>query len=711
MRFLHPEFLYLAPLIAVPILIHLLNRIRYRRQRWAAIDFLLQSERRAVRRARLRQLLLMALRVLLLAAALGALAQPLLGSTMAGLLGRSTQVAVLLDASASMSASDASGMAFERGRDVAASAIESLGRNCGATAGIVTRGYESPFSSPVRDHGAVVASLRSARLTGGTVDLPVAFRAAAESLAAAGGGGTIWLITDLRAAGWRAVDDGAWEQVRQALEAAGKPRIVISDVAPEVGCNLSVVDLRVAPEVLLEGDSAKLTATIQCHGTPNGPAEVSLFLEGRRVDSRTLTFDGPGKAEVVFRLPPVEAGVQAGRIELGPDAVPGDDRYHFLIRPAGRVPVCVVDGAPSERPFEGAADFLRLALEPGGMVQRSPFSVQALTVEDLDSLSPEKFSGIFLADVPQLKPFLARALQDYVRGGGLLVVFPGAHTDVAAWNELKIPGVSMQRPVKPDGDEPFRVGWALSTSPIVASLPAEGLDRLKVLQMFPLAEEEGTEVLVRMADGAPFLVRRQVEKGKLYVFAVSCQVDYSNLPFNPVFLPVIHRTVLMHLVETAPPPAGAVFDELALTVPDGPHEILTPDGRSVALGLKEGRPGEAAFDDTGAAGVYRLVAAASAAEEPGTGVPVAALNVPPHESTLDRIDPVTVRRLLQGHTVRFVSLDGGSGDFEGGENGGAAAAAFPLAMLALVLLLGEGAMAWHLGRPARSIVSERDETK
>lgn len=113
MNFLHPEFLYLAPLLAVPILIHLLNRIRYRRVRWAAIDFLLTTERRSVRRARLRQILLMALRTLLLAAALGVLLQPIFGGTLAGLLGGSSQVAVLVDASASMAATDASGEAFD----------------------------------------------------------------------------------------------------------------------------------------------------------------------------------------------------------------------------------------------------------------------------------------------------------------------------------------------------------------------------------------------------------------------------------------------------------------------------------------------------------------------------------------------------------------------------------------------------------------------
>ena len=111
MSFLYPEMLWLAPFLALPLLIHLLNRLRYRRVRWAAMAFLLQTERRAVRRARLRQLLLMLLRTLLLAAALGALAQPVLRGGLAGLLGRRSNAVVLLDASASMSAAHQIGRA------------------------------------------------------------------------------------------------------------------------------------------------------------------------------------------------------------------------------------------------------------------------------------------------------------------------------------------------------------------------------------------------------------------------------------------------------------------------------------------------------------------------------------------------------------------------------------------------------------------------
>ena len=701
MRFLHPEFLYLAPLISVPILIHLLNRIRYRRQRWAAIDFLLRTERRAVRRARLRQLLLMALRALLLTAALGAFAQPMLGGSVAALVGGSSQVAVVLDTSASMSAADASGGAFERGREMAIAALDSLPRSASAAAGTLSSRYDSPFRSPVRDRAAVRSVLKSAALTGGAADFAAGIRAAAGSLEESGGGAVL-LVTDMQAAGWHASDSGAWEDARRALERAGRPRVVVCDVSPKTGFNLAVVALTVEPAVLVKGDSPKVTATVRRHGGGSGAAEVSLFFEGQRVDSRTVEFAGPGSAQVVFRLPAVQEGAHTGCVQVGPDTVPADDRYHFLVRPAERIPVVVVDGVPSARPFDGAADFLVLALEPQDGRVRSPFAVKKVTMEEFRTLSLGNPAAVLLADVPQLDGGSTAVLRDYVNAGGLVVIFPGAHTDQAAWSGAGFPGVAIRPAVVAEGDKRFKVAWTSPTNSVVATLPAEGLGLLKLTRVFKLDEAPGGNVLARTEDGSPFLVSRQVGKGKLYAFAVSCQVDFSNLPLSPVFLPVIHRMVLQHLIEAAPPPAGTVLTELTLRPPPGAWSILTPDGRALPLSARDSRPGEAFFDRTEMPGVYSLVAGAVAPGVSPQSTPIAALNVPPEESSLERIEPDTVRGLLQGHPVGFVTAHGGEAALAEGSGGGGAAAAFPLAALAFLLFFGEVALAWHLDKPSSS---------
>src|SRR5471032_1782965 len=66
--FLNPGFLFIAAaLISVPIIIHLINRMRFKRIRWAAMEFLLKAAKRTRRRLIIEQLLLLALRCLLLA--------------------------------------------------------------------------------------------------------------------------------------------------------------------------------------------------------------------------------------------------------------------------------------------------------------------------------------------------------------------------------------------------------------------------------------------------------------------------------------------------------------------------------------------------------------------------------------------------------------------------------------------------------------------
>src|SRR5437667_4071962 len=63
----HAGFLIVAvALISLPIIIHLINRMRFKRVRWAAMEFLLKAQKRTRRRLIIEQLLLLALRCLLI---------------------------------------------------------------------------------------------------------------------------------------------------------------------------------------------------------------------------------------------------------------------------------------------------------------------------------------------------------------------------------------------------------------------------------------------------------------------------------------------------------------------------------------------------------------------------------------------------------------------------------------------------------------------
>lgn len=117
MQFLFPSLLWGFLLVGIPVLIQLITLLRHRRRQWAAMEFLLESYRRNRRWVWLKQLLLLASRMAIMAVLVLLLAQWISGSRWLSLFGqRVTHHYVLLDDSLSMSdVGGGTGSAYQRG--------------------------------------------------------------------------------------------------------------------------------------------------------------------------------------------------------------------------------------------------------------------------------------------------------------------------------------------------------------------------------------------------------------------------------------------------------------------------------------------------------------------------------------------------------------------------------------------------------------------
>ena len=191
--------------ILIPILIHLLSRQRRRPIKWAAMRFLLEALRKHRRRLQLQQLLLLAVRCLILAVLGAALARPLLKA--AGMLdGAGSRVVFLLIdnglASGARTVRDGEPRsALDDSIDVAVSLVEGLGP--GDSVGIITaarpaRGLVVPPSS---DHRAVIELLRTLEPAEAPTDLHAAFpllRAALDELGSRGDRAVAYLLSEFR---------------------------------------------------------------------------------------------------------------------------------------------------------------------------------------------------------------------------------------------------------------------------------------------------------------------------------------------------------------------------------------------------------------------------------------------------------------------------------------------------------------------------------
>ena len=234
MTFLQPFILYGLPLILLPVLIHLLNRLRYRTQKWAAMRFLLSAQKQSIRRSRLRQWIVLLMRMLAVLAIILFLARPMTGGWSGFFSSGEPEIILLaLDRSASMETLLPNGET--RRERVLRSFAEAASVREGSTVVLVENVYRDP--QPL----ASAADLLNPDMeryvgpTDTTADVPALLTTALDWLEENEvGSAEVWIASDLRANDW--IPDGAeprWKRLTERLAKVGEKyamRLVNYDV-------------------------------------------------------------------------------------------------------------------------------------------------------------------------------------------------------------------------------------------------------------------------------------------------------------------------------------------------------------------------------------------------------------------------------------------------------------------------------------------------
>src|SRR5436853_2542914 len=164
MSFLAPFFLVGLAALAIPVLVHLIQRERKRVVEFPSLMFLRRIPYQSVRRRRIRNWLLLALRAAALALIVAAFARPFVrqGPLAVTAAGGAREVVVLLDRSASMGWGDH----WQRARAAARQAIDSLGGDDRATL-VLFAGNAEEHVRATTDRVRVKAAIDAARVGSG----------------------------------------------------------------------------------------------------------------------------------------------------------------------------------------------------------------------------------------------------------------------------------------------------------------------------------------------------------------------------------------------------------------------------------------------------------------------------------------------------------------------------------------------------------------
>ena len=569
MGFLAPSLLPLAALAAIPVVIHILSRLRLKRVDFPSLLLLTTAKRERFSWLKLKELLLLIFRTLVLLALLLALARPFVRHRLPG-LGRANDLIVIIDDSYSMGRP----WQWQQAITVARELIASVGP--GRRVALATASDQLPVSSlQWQTPSKLLPTLDSLKPSYSAATLEPALKRAVELAKPAHA--EVAVVTDLQA---RAIPSN-WQPP------ADVPVLLIS-VAASDGDNEGVARLYTEDRFPVAGRATRIKADFANYGSHPATRTTVLTLDDRR-EEQAITLKPHSSASVTFEAALADSGYHVAKVELRSDSLEADNTRWLAVYQPRRLSVLVVE-SPAV-PAKYLADAL-------GSDSSSVFSLTTISATEFGRYDPRRFATVVVTDAAALnRPDWTRLGFFLQSGGSALVMFGNPPSDSSLLaGRIRFLGLS-----RPAGF--VSVASVDTTHPVLEILSTADLSATRFFAHARLAPSAG-RVLARLTDGEPLMLVS--EDGRLVTWAFTAEPEFTDLVFKAAFVPLLHRT-LLYLAS-----GGLHSDYLAgdtIRAPvagSGPVTVSTPYGRI----LQTPEPGtgspEVVIARTGQPGTYRV---------------------------------------------------------------------------------------------------------
>jgi hypothetical protein len=632
MAFLTPLVLAGLGAVAIPVLIHLIQRERRRVVEFPSLMFIRRIPYQSVRRRRIRHWLLLAARAAAIAAIVVAFARPFFrqSAIAAAAGGGAREIVVLLDQSASMGYGDH----WTRAQDAARQAVRSLASDERATLVLFSRNAEENMRATT-DKTRLEAAIDAARVGSGATRYGPALKLAASLLSrSTAGRREAILVSDFQRAGWSGSEDARFPE--------GMTLTPVSVASPGAA-NLSVPSVTFARSSFSGQERVTVTAGLANRSDAAArDVAVTLAIDGHDLQTQRVTAAAHASTSVTFTpFTLAEANVR-GTVRGGTDALPADNTFHFVLVPSAPVSLVVIDSGTQAASSLYLAKALSIGTAPA-------FHVDVVPAARVTPATFDTHSVVILNDAAFPSAGGNGVLKRFVeRGGGLLVAF-GDHSAWPSGDTDLLPGQA-GAVMDPANGRGGSIGFIDYSHPVFEVFKAPRSGDFSAAHVFRYrAFESGrdTRVLARFDDGAVAAAERRVGAGRVIAWTSTLDDSWSDLAVKPVYLPLVHQLVryLAHYEHpTSWLTVGQVVDLTASSRVRGERVVVTPSGRRLTLAA--GAPGVLELDEQG---VYEIRSPGAAARHPEA----IAVNLDPAESDLT---PLDTRELVAAVTGRATAV-------------------------------------------------------
>jgi hypothetical protein len=587
MAFLTPLFLFGLLAAAIPIAIHLIRRDKPPKIVFSTLRFFQQTSRKQFLFQKMQQWLLLLLRTAVVVLLAVAFARPFFSQSLSGWTNMAPRsVAILVDQSMSMAYGDY----LARAKAAAGNILSGLKPGDEATL-ILFSDKADAVHGPTSDFASLQAVLDRMESPGYQLTryfpaLRLADELLADSLLL---DKSIHLISDFQNSGMTGFDSD-WTL---------KPGVnfATENIADQGTRNLTITGVKSPANLREAGAEEALFVRVRSTGSlRQDQAQLAVSIDGEEQFRQAVKLQD--RSELVVKVPVTftSEGSHIGKVSVSDGDFPRDNDFYFTVDVLPKIPVLVVNGEGSANWYDDEAHWFKLAVSSN---EESPFAVTTVTPSNLEAGDLARHAVVAMLNVGQLRDELVLALQDYVTGGGSLLLAPGDQVQAGNFNRQlgEISPATLLGRAGLAANDYLLIANVADRHPILRPLEVDWSARFR--ESWTAKPQESAEVLLSFDNGSPALIERQTGEGKSLLFASSLDLEWNNLPLQSMYLPLVHES-LKYLASTPEKKASYLVGDIVPVSELGRDaELLSPAGK--ALTLQEGQE-SVSLDEPG---VYR----------------------------------------------------------------------------------------------------------
>ncbi len=569
MGFLTPWFLAGIAAVGLPVWLHLLKRHKTDPRLFPSLMFFERREQSSVVHKRLDYILLFILRALMIVLLAVLFANPFIRRLTPKAAGKKL-VLVAVDHSFSMRAVVGGQSRLDRAKSEALDVISKIPPNTAAEV-VALGGQVQAMTQQTNDPAelrAAVASIQPSDARASFGELARFARALSESTKLPL---DLHLISDLQKT---ALPPGFTD-----LRLDQDTSLTLHPVGGELP-NWTVENV-VAPRRVYDPKRVRILATVAGFGAPAAKKTVSLILNGKTVQTKTVEIPANGRASAEFIGLDASYGFNRGemRIDSG-DALAPDDRFVFSVERTDPKKVLFLDEGRQPKALFYFSAALNSATD-------AAFTIDVQRPEAAATANLANYAVVVLNNPGILPGNLSDALQRYVNDGGSVMMILGQASAALPRLPVTDDSVDLTRYASRESERFLTVSDIDTGHQVLKNVERfEGVRFYQVIHVSP----SKSRVLARLNDQTPLVLEARVGGGRVLTFTSPIDNSVNNFPLVAAFVPFVQQSMAYLGGGGTEQPVNLVVDSyVELRSGEGKNaaaEILDQDGKRV-LSLEE----------------------------------------------------------------------------------------------------------------------------